>query len=53
MSKESIIQDMKEELDYRAIFGRYISSNKGYLLAMYALNAPSITSLINKFQRRI
>lgn len=42
MSKKSVIQSMKEELDYRNAFGKYISSCEGYLLAMYALNAPSV-----------
>ena len=42
MSKESVIQSMKEELDYRNAFGKYITSCEGYLLAMHALSAPSI-----------
>lgn len=41
MSKESVIQSMKEDLDYRNAFGKYISSCEGYLLAMHALSAPS------------
>ena len=42
MSKESVIQSMKEELDYRNAFGKYITSCEGYLLAMHALSAPSV-----------
>lgn len=42
MSKESVIQSMKEELDYRNAFGKYITSCEGYLLAMHALSSPSI-----------
>ena len=33
---------MKEDLDYRNAFGKYISSCEGYLLAMHALSAPSV-----------
>jgi hypothetical protein len=29
MSKESVIQSMKEDLDYRNAFGKYISSCEG------------------------
>ena len=42
MSKEYVIQSMKEELDYRNAFGKYITSCEGYLLAMHALSAPSV-----------
>lgn len=42
MSKESVIQSMKEHIDYRDDFGKYITSSEGYLLAMYALCAPSV-----------
>ena len=42
MSKESVIQSMKEELDYRNAFGKYITSCEGYLLAMHALSSPSV-----------
>ncbi|WP_158577422.1 MULTISPECIES: hypothetical protein [Prevotellaceae] len=42
MSKESVIQSMKEDIDYRDAFGKYITSSEGYLLAMHALNAPSV-----------
>ena len=42
MSKESVIQSMKEELDYRNAFWKYITSCEGYLLAMHALSAPSV-----------
>lgn len=42
MSKESVIQNMKEHLDYRNDFGKYITSNKDYLLVMNALRAPSV-----------
>lgn len=42
MSKESVIQSMKEDIDYRDAFGKYITSSEGYLLAMNALNTPSV-----------
>lgn len=42
MSKESIIQNMKENLDYRNTFGKYITCNKDYFLVMRTLSAPSI-----------
>ena len=45
MSKESVIQSIKEELDYRDAFGKYITSSEGYLLAMHALSAPSVCLL--------
>lgn len=42
MSKESVIQSIKEELDYRDAFGKYITSSEDYLLVMHALSAPSV-----------
>lgn len=42
MSKESVIQSMKEELDYHDAFWKYVTSCEGYLLAMHALSAPSV-----------
>ena len=42
MSKESVIQNMKEHLDYRNDFGKYLTSNKDYLLVMNTLCAPGI-----------
>ena len=42
MSKESVIQSMKEDLDYRNAFGKYVASSEDYLLAMHALSAPSV-----------
>lgn len=50
MSKKSVIQSMKEELDYRNAFGKYISSCEGYLLAMYALSAPSVAEEYTKWE---
>lgn len=50
MSKESVIQRMKEELDYRNAFGKYITSCEGYLLAMHALSAPSIQEEYAKWE---
>ena len=50
MSKKSVIQSMKEELDYRNAFGKYISSCEGYLLAMYALSAPSVAEEYAKWK---
>lgn len=50
MSKESVIQSMKEDLDYRNAFGKYISSCEGYLLAMYALSAPSVAEEYTKWK---
>ena len=50
MSKESVIQSMKEELDYRNAFGKYVASNEGYLLAMHALSAPSIAEEYAKWK---
>lgn len=42
MSKESVIQSMKEYLDNRNAFGKYVASSEDYLLAMHALSAPSV-----------
>lgn len=50
MSKESVIQSMKEDLDYRNAFGKYISSCEGYLLAMHALSAPSVAEEYAKWK---
>lgn len=50
MSKESVIQSMKEHIDYRDAFGKYISSCEGYLLAMHALNAPSVAEEYAKWK---
>ena len=50
MSKESVIQSMKEELDYRNAFGKYITSCEGYLLAMHALSAPSVAEEYAKWK---
>lgn len=50
MSKESVIQSMKEELDYRNAFGKYVASYEGYLLAMHALSAPSIAEEYAKWK---
>ena len=50
MSKKSVIQSMKEELDYRNAFGKYISSCEGYLLTMYALSAPSVAEEYTKWK---
>lgn len=41
---------MKEELDYRNAFGKYISSCEGYLLAMHALSAPSVAEEYAKWK---
>jgi hypothetical protein len=50
MSKESVIQSIKEELDYRDAFGKYITSSEGYLLAMHALSAPSVAEEYTKWK---
>ena len=50
MSKESVIQSMKEELDYRNAFGKYITTCEGYLLAMHALSAPSVAEEYAKWK---
>lgn len=50
MSKESIIQNMKEHLDYRDAFGKYITCNEDYFLAMHALSAPSIAEEYAKWE---
>ena len=50
MSKESVIQSMKEELDYRNAFGKHITSCEGYLLAMHALSAPSVAEEYAKWK---
>ena len=50
MSKKSLIQSMKEELDYRNAFGKYITSCEGYLLAMHALSAPSVAEEYAKWK---
>ena len=50
MSKESVIQSMKEELDYRNAFGKYITSCEGYLLAMHALSVPSVAEEYAKWK---
>ena len=50
MSKESVIQSMKEDLDYRNAFGKYITSCEGYLLAMHALSAPSVAEEYAKWK---
>lgn len=50
MSKESVIQSMKEELDYRNAFGKYVASSEGYLLAMHVLSAPSVAEEYAKWK---
>ena len=50
MSKESVIQSMKEELNYRNAFGKYITSCEGYLLAMHALSTPSVAEEYAKWK---
>ena len=50
MSKESVIQSMKEELDYRNAFGKYITSCESYLLAMHALSATSVAEEYAKWK---
>ena len=50
MSKESEIQSIKEDLDYRNAFGKYITSCEGYLLAMHALSAPSVAEEYAKWK---
>ena len=50
MSKVTAIQSMKEELDYRNAFGKYITSCEGYLLAMHALSAPSVAEEYAKWE---
>ena len=50
MSKESIIQSIKEDLDYRNTFGKYISSCEDYFLAMHALSAPSVAEEYAKWK---
>ena len=50
MSKESVIQSMKEELDYRNAFGKYITSCESYLLAMHALSAHSVAEEYAKWK---
>lgn len=42
MSKESVIQSMKEDLDYRNAFGKYVASSEDYLLTMHVLSVPSV-----------
>ena len=50
MSKESVIQSIKEDLDYRNTFGKYISSCEDYLLSMHALSAPSVAEEYAKWK---
>ena len=50
MSKESVIQSMKEDLDYRNAFGKYITACEGYLLAMHALSAPRVAEEYAKWK---
>lgn len=50
MSKESVIQSIKEELDYRNAFGKYVASSEGYLLAMHVLSAPSVAEEYAKWK---
>ena len=50
MSKESVIQSMKEDLDYRNAFGKYVASSEDYLLAMHALSAPSVAEEYTKWK---
>ena len=50
MSKESVIQSIKKELNYRNAFGKYITSCEGYLLAMHALSAPSVAEEYAKWK---
>ena len=50
MSKESVIQSMNEELDYRNAFGKYITSCEGYILAMQALSSPSVAEEYAKWK---
>lgn len=50
MSKESVIQSMKEHIDYRDAFGKYITSSEGYLLAMHALSAPNVAEEYTKWK---
>ena len=50
MSKESVIQSMKEHIDYRDDFGKYITSSEGYLLAMNVLSAPSVAEEYTKWK---
>ena len=50
MSKVTATQSMKEELDYRNAFGKYITSCEGYLLAMHALSAPSVAEEYAKWE---
>lgn len=52
MSKESVIQRMKEYLDCRDAFGKYIACSEDYYSTMYLLSAPSIAEEYAKGELR-
>ena len=41
---------MKEYLDNRNAFGKYVASSEDYLLAMHALSAPSVAEEYTKWK---
>lgn len=45
MSKESVIQSIREHIDCLNSFGKYIACSEGYPSMMHLLSAPSITEV--------